>query len=74
MPEGFTSRRIIEHMVERHDVLLQGGQGPMVETVLRIGHMGWCDDAAIDDVLTSLAATCDELGLPVAGRAAVGTA
>ena len=74
VPEGFTSRRIIDHLVERHAVLLQGGQGPMVETVFRIGHMGWCDDAAIDDVLESLSATRDELDLPVAGRAEVGAA
>ena len=74
VPEGLTSRRIIDHMVERHRVLLQGGQGPMVETVVRIGHMGWCDEVAIDDVLASLAATRNELGLPVAGRAAIGAA
>jgi len=74
VPEGFTSRRIIDHMVERHGVLMQGGQGPMVEAVFRIGHMGHCDDEAIDDVLAGLAAARDELGLPTASRAAVGAA
>ena len=74
VPDGFTSRGIIDHLVERHDVLLQGGQGPMVETVVRIGHLGHVDDAAIDDVLLSLAATRDELGLPIGERATVGAA
>lgn len=73
-PEGFSSQRIIDQMVERHAVLLQGGQGPMVETVFRIGHMGWCDEAAIDDVIIGLAATRDVLGLPLGRRETVGTA
>jgi len=71
-PDGFTSRQIIDHLVEHHDVLVQGGQGPMVETVFRIGHMGYCDEAAIDDVLTSLAATRDALELTINRRETIG--
>lgn len=74
VPEGFTSRRIIDHMVERHAVLLQGGQGPMVESVFRIGHMGCCDEPAVDGVLAGLAATREELALPVTRRDAVAVA
>ena len=74
VPEGFTSRGIIDHLVEHHDVLVQGGQGPMVETVFRIGHMGHCDEAAINDVLAGVAATRDALGLPVVSREPFGTA
>jgi len=72
VPAGFTARRIIDHLVAEHDVLLQGGQGAMVETVVRIGHMGYVDDAAIDDVLASLSATSVALRLPIERRATVG--
>ena len=74
VPEGSTSREIIDHMVEHHDVLVQGGQGPMVESVFRIGHMGYCDQAAIDDVLAAVAATRDAMNLRVASGRPIGTA
>jgi aspartate aminotransferase-like enzyme len=74
VPEGFTARRIIDHMVDHHRVLLQGGQGHMAESVFRIGHMGWCDEAAIDDALAGLAASRDALGLPVCRWEPVGAA
>ena len=41
MPEGWSSRIVIDYLVERENVMLQAGQGAYADSVLRIGHMGW---------------------------------
>ncbi len=62
-PEGITSGQLIAELRERHGIEIAAGQGPMKDSVVRIGHMGWTDYPelertlkAIDDVLEHIPA------------------
>ena len=70
-PEGFTSKQINRRLLEQHNVLLQGGQGHMTDSVIRIGHMGHVTAHDIEDVLRALGSTVAELPLPVGLRQVV---
>jgi aspartate aminotransferase-like enzyme len=65
VPAGFTAQQINRHLLEHHRVLLQGGQGKMTESVIRIGHMGWVSESDITGVEAAMTATVQELGLPL---------
>ncbi len=64
VPEGFTARPIIDHMVANHRVMLQAGQGAMTETVLRVGHMGWVNHADLEEAFNALESTVTALNIP----------
>jgi aspartate aminotransferase-like enzyme len=55
VPEGLTAKEIVGRMKRDHDVVVAGGQGHLSEGMIRIGHMGWCDEAGIDGCLAALA-------------------
>jgi aspartate aminotransferase-like enzyme len=46
-PHEIPSREIVRLMAEDHGVTVAGGQGPMTDAIVRVGHMGWVD---VDDI------------------------
>jgi aspartate aminotransferase-like enzyme len=69
MPEGWSSRTVIDYLVEHDNVMLQAGQGTHTESVVRIGHMGWVTEEDLGLALDALARAAATLGLPVASPA-----
>lgn len=70
-PEGLTAREIRERMREEHGVVIAGGQGPVKETVFRLGHLGYVDENDVLAMVGALERTLGELGRPVTPGAAV---
>lgn len=56
-PAGISVKEIVETMQRDHGVTLTGGQGPMSDSVVRIGHMGWVDQEDIAFCLEALGKT-----------------
>jgi aspartate aminotransferase-like enzyme len=54
VPEDVAAGRLIEALRERHGVVLAGGQGELEGRVIRIGHMGWVNEADLAAVLRAL--------------------
>jgi aspartate aminotransferase-like enzyme len=65
MPDGWSSRTVIDHLVEHENVMLQGGQGAYAESVLRIGHMGWVTEAELSEALDALERGVTALAMPL---------
>ena len=55
MPEGLSSKVVIERLKQDYDIDVAAGQGKSADRIIRIGHMGWCDAADIEIVLDALA-------------------
>ncbi len=72
VPEGLTATRIVRAMKRDHDVVVASGQGHLSEAMIRIGHMGWCDAADVDECLVALSEVLAHLGVET--RAATGVA
>jgi aspartate aminotransferase-like enzyme len=53
MPEGMDGAEVIARVRERHGMTLEGGRGPLVGKIVRIGHVGYVD---VFDVIAALAA------------------
>ena len=54
-PAGVGAKAIVRQMETDHGIVVAGGQGSMADTIVRIGHMGWCDEEDIDIALAALA-------------------
>ncbi len=54
LPEYVSAKTMIAVMSERHDVVVQGGQGHLADRMIRIGHMGWVNASDIDGTLQAL--------------------
>jgi len=64
-PEGVDGAEVIRLVRERHGMTIEGGRGPLVGKIVRIGHIGYID---VFDVIAALAAVeqaFDELGADV---------
>lgn len=54
LPEDVDGKRLIAAVRERHGVVLAGGQGELEGKIVRIGHMGWVDQADLQAALHAL--------------------
>lgn len=70
-PPGLSAAAIRRTARERFGVILAGGQGPLSETVFRIGHLGYVVPGDVVQALTAVESALAVHGLPVElGRAA----
>ncbi len=53
-PEGVDPKAIIQHISDRHNILITGAQGRYRGTFLRIGHLGTIDRQQCERVLAAL--------------------
>ena len=54
IPDDINGPELIATLKQEHGVTVAGGQGPIADTIIRIGHMGWVDDEDIDFCLNAL--------------------
>lgn len=70
-PEGIEARAIRTRMREAHGVVIAGGQGPIKDRIIRIGHLGWVDENDVLAALGALELTLRSLGWQVTPGQAV---
>ncbi len=69
VPDGVDGKRLLRDARDRHNVHFGDGQKSLSGRIIRIGHLGWVDDAQIDASLEALAASLGAQGWDVAGAA-----
>lgn len=69
MPEGWSSRTVIDYLVEHENVMLQAGQGAYADAVLRVGHMGWVTETDLTEAFAALERGILALGVPLTAPA-----
>jgi len=74
MPEGVDGADAIRIVRERHGITLEGGRGPLVGKIVRIGHIGYVDVFDVAAALTALEQAVAELGGEVERGAAASAA
>jgi aspartate aminotransferase-like enzyme len=74
VPEGIEGRKLRSQLRERHGVVVAGGQGPVEQTIFRVGHLGWVAEGDILRVLSALEMTLASLGRSVTPGAGVAAA
>ncbi len=62
MPDGLDGAAVIREVSERHGVILEGGRGPLVGKIVRIGHIGYVDVFEIAAALTAVEDAVTRLG------------
>jgi aspartate aminotransferase-like enzyme len=67
LPERVDPQALLDALVERHGVVLAGGQGKLEGKIIRIGHMGWVQQ---EDLAAALRALQVELNRAQPRRAA----
>jgi aspartate aminotransferase-like enzyme len=73
-PPGIEGKALRGRLRERHGVVVAGGQGPLTESIFRIGHLGYVDSTDLTATFAALEETLAALGHPIppgAGVAAV---
>lgn len=61
-PDGISVAEIRRRLREEHDVVVAGGQDKLSEKIFRVGHVGYVNQADLDDVLQALKVVLDKLG------------
>jgi aspartate aminotransferase-like enzyme len=71
VPHGLAPATLLEHLRTRHDVVLAGGQGPLIQRIVRFGHLGWVHQPEVEAALEALEESLHALGHAPAARSAV---
>jgi aspartate aminotransferase-like enzyme len=74
VPSGLDARALRQALRERHGVTVAGGQGPLADSIFRIGHLGWVGEGDIVRVLVALERALPPLGWKVVPGAGVAAA
>lgn len=61
VPESLDARKLVSMMREEHGVEIAGGQGSLAGVIIRIGHMGYCEEEHIADCMRALEASIKTL-------------
>jgi len=61
-PQGVEVRNLRKILREEYHVILAGGQGKIEESIFRIGHLGWVNEADIKKVVSALKAALPKAG------------
>src|SRR6266852_6512199 len=64
VPEGVDAKALLRGLRERHQVVLAGGQGRLDGQIIRIGHMGWVQEADLSAALRALQIELNSARLP----------
>ena len=64
-PDGVDAKQLNAIMRDEYGVVLAGGQGPLMGKIFRIGHLGYCTEADLDDVFAKLRLALPKVGFPV---------
>ena len=70
VPEGVDPKKLLATLREEHKVVLSGGQASLDGKIFRIGHLGYVNEADVENVLEALKAALPKVGFtPAAVRA-----
>ena len=64
-PDGVDGAEVIRLVRERHGMTIEGGRGPLVGKIVRIGHIGYVDVFDVIAALTAVEQAFAELGADV---------
>lgn len=64
-PEGLSARDIRSALRKDHGVVVAGGQGPIKDTIFRIGHLGYVSEADLLGTFSALERVLTAAGHPV---------
>jgi aspartate aminotransferase-like enzyme len=53
-PEGVEADSVVRELCRRHGIVVNGGQGCLRGTILRVGHMGWVHEPELQRFLVAL--------------------
>ena len=70
VPEGIDGKALTARLREHYDTVLAGGQSKLAGRIVRLGHLGWVQEADIDAALDALGHALADLGFPVPAGAA----
>ncbi|MGI8476072.1 MAG: pyridoxal-phosphate-dependent aminotransferase family protein [Thermomicrobiales bacterium] len=70
LPQGVSAKTILTLLRDEFATELQGGQGRMADTMLRIGHMGWVHADEIDRTVDAMGSAMGRLGILPSARSA----
>jgi aspartate aminotransferase-like enzyme len=65
VPNGVDGAEVIRSVSERHGITLEGGRGPLVGRIVRIGHVGYVDVFEVTAALTAIESVVAGLGADV---------
>jgi aspartate aminotransferase-like enzyme len=65
MPAEIDAGAVISEVSERHGITLEGGRGPLVGKIVRIGHIGYVDVFDVTAALTAVEQVLASLGADV---------
>lgn len=63
VPEGVDGKKLVQILREEQGVVLAGGQQRLDGKVFRIGHLGWVNEADIQEVIAALKIALPKVGL-----------
>ncbi len=64
LPDGVDGVELAKQARERHNTVVAGGQARLAGRIIRLGHLGWVDEADMDRALEALGRSLSELGHP----------
>ncbi|MDY7033561.1 MAG: alanine--glyoxylate aminotransferase family protein [Thermodesulfobacteriota bacterium] len=64
-PQGMNASDLVNIMLERHGIIVAGGQAQAKGKIFRIAHMGYADQFDVVTVISGLEMTLNELGYKV---------
>jgi aspartate aminotransferase-like enzyme len=73
-PNGIDPKTIRSLLLEKYSVVLAGGQQKLIDSIFRIGHMGYVSDAEVIACLGALGMALNELGVAADTGAAIAAA
>ena len=53
-PRGVAARDVVKAVRQRHGVELEAGKGPIIDDIVRLGHMGWVHQPELDEAVGAL--------------------
>jgi aspartate aminotransferase-like enzyme len=62
LPAAISAKAVVKAIRERSGIEIGAGQGKCADSMLRIGHMGWCDEESLRLTLDELGAVLREQG------------
>ena len=68
VPEGVGAAELLELLRTDYGVILAAGQGSLQGKIFRVGHLGYCSEEDIQNVLEALRAALPRVGFQFAGK------
>jgi aspartate aminotransferase-like enzyme len=68
LPEGMDGDKMIQRILDNHNISIAGGQEKLKGKIVRVAHMGYIQKADIRKGMDALAETLQEMGAPAGKR------